>query len=161
MILSLSSTYLVCELIEDLGERLIYIWLTDLSLSVPVSKQWQSKSCWVFELNWCICCLKQTEWQTWLIPLFTPYPQMSKAVTLPCLGIVSMARRPKQTAKTKQIPPATSVGFGMSKRKEPLWQCVEGCGACCKLDKGPSFATPEEIFADPTDIEVGALSVFD
>ncbi|KAK9920765.1 hypothetical protein M0R45_029311 [Rubus argutus] len=79
---------------------------------------------------------------------------MSNAATLPCLGIVSMARRPKQTAKTKQIPPATCVGFGMSKRKEPLWQCVEGCGACCKLDKGPSFATPEEIFTDPADIEL-------
>lgn len=86
---------------------------------------------------------------------------MSNAATLPCLGIVSMARRPKQTAKTKQIPPATCAGFGMSKRKEPLWQCVEGCGACCKLDKGPSFATPEEIFTDPADIEVDALNLFD
>ncbi|KAI8560409.1 hypothetical protein RHMOL_Rhmol04G0253200 [Rhododendron molle] len=43
---------------------------------------------------------------------------------------------------------APSVGFG------PRWQCVEGCGACCKLDKGPSFATPEEIFENPSDIEL-------
>ncbi|KAM1094567.1 hypothetical protein ACFX2B_009426 [Malus domestica] len=83
---------------------------------------------------------------------------MSNAVALPCLGIVSMARRPRQTAKTKKtrVPnptPPTSVGFG-AKRKEQKWQCVEGCGACCKLDKGPSFATPEEIFTIPSDIEL-------
>ncbi|KAL2936703.1 1 4-beta-D-glucan cellobiohydrolase CEL6A [Bienertia sinuspersici] len=47
-----------------------------------------------------------------------------------------------------------NVGFGEKKRKEPVWQCVQGCGACCKLDKGPTFATPEEIFDDPSDIEL-------
>lgn len=46
-----------------------------------------------------------------------------------------------------------SKGFG-GKRKEELWRCAEGCGACCKLDKGPSFATPEEIFTNPSDVEV-------
>ncbi|KAE9455649.1 hypothetical protein C3L33_12449, partial [Rhododendron williamsianum] len=50
--------------------------------------------------------------------------------------------------RTQKIGGASSVGFG------PRWQCVEGCGACCKLDKGPSFATPEEIFENPSDIEM-------
>ncbi|KAE9619466.1 hypothetical protein Lalb_Chr02g0153401 [Lupinus albus] len=54
--------------------------------------------------------------------------------------------------KTDKKQRQTNVGFG--ENKEPLWQCVEGCGACCKLDKDPSFATPEEIFTDPSDVEV-------
>ncbi|XP_021831376.1 uncharacterized protein LOC110771387 isoform X2 [Prunus avium] len=82
---------------------------------------------------------------------------MPSAVALPCLGIVSMARRPRQTAKTKPskipLPSTTSIGFG-TKRREQTWQGIEGCGACCKLEKGPSFATPEEIFNNPTDIEL-------
>ncbi|XP_058209296.1 uncharacterized protein LOC131322130 [Rhododendron vialii] len=53
----------------------------------------------------------------------------------------------KKTRTQKSGGPS-SVGFG------PRWQCVEGCGACCKLDKGPSFATPEEIFENPSDIEL-------
>ncbi|KAL5546264.1 hypothetical protein UlMin_005951 [Ulmus minor] len=63
-------------------------------------------------------------------------------------SIVSMARR---AAKTKQSP--SSAGFN-AVRKEFPWRCVDGCGACCKLDKGPSFATPEEIFDDPSDIQL-------
>ncbi|KAL6649987.1 hypothetical protein ACP70R_014211 [Stipagrostis hirtigluma subsp. patula] len=31
------------------------------------------------------------------------------------------------------------------------WKCASGCGACCKLDKGPDFPTPDEIFADHPD----------
>lgn len=39
------------------------------------------------------------------------------------------------------------------------WKCASGCGACCKLDKGPDFPTPDEIFADhPDHLEV-ALSL--
>ncbi|KAL5210465.1 hypothetical protein ABZP36_006088 [Zizania latifolia] len=35
------------------------------------------------------------------------------------------------------------------------WKCATGCGACCKLDKGPDFPTPEEIFADhPDDLQL-------
>ncbi|GAB4853362.1 hypothetical protein Ancab_017539 [Ancistrocladus abbreviatus] len=45
-------------------------------------------------------------------------------------------------------------GGGGGKPKEQLWQCVKGCGACCKLNKGPDFATPEEIFASPSDIQL-------
>ncbi|XP_078162238.1 zinc/iron-chelating domain protein [Carex rostrata] len=35
-----------------------------------------------------------------------------------------------------------------SKRTEPTWQCASGCGACCKLAKGPAFPSPEDIFSD-------------
>jgi uncharacterized protein len=35
------------------------------------------------------------------------------------------------------------------------WKCASGCGACCKLDKGPDFPIPDEIFADhPDDLQV-------
>ncbi|KAF0911912.1 hypothetical protein E2562_012739 [Oryza meyeriana var. granulata] len=35
------------------------------------------------------------------------------------------------------------------------WKCAAGCGACCKLDKGPDFPTPEEIFAEhPEDLKL-------
>ncbi|XP_010691458.2 uncharacterized protein LOC104904779 [Beta vulgaris subsp. vulgaris] len=45
-------------------------------------------------------------------------------------------------------------GFGDKKKQEQLWQCVQSCGACCKLAKDPTFATPEEIFDNPSDIEL-------
>lgn len=44
-------------------------------------------------------------------------------------------------------------GFG-NKKREPQWQCVKNCGACCKLDKGPTFPSPEEVFDDESDVEV-------
>ncbi|EOY07656.1 PREDICTED: uncharacterized protein LOC18597852 [Theobroma cacao] len=80
---------------------------------------------------------------------------MSNITTLPRLGLVSSAHRPgkkgqKTTPKTK--PSKSTMGFSAG-RKE-LWRCVENCGACCKLAKGPAFATPEEIFSDPSDIEL-------
>uniref|UniRef100_A0ACD5XQ93 Uncharacterized protein n=1 Tax=Avena sativa TaxID=4498 RepID=A0ACD5XQ93_AVESA len=31
------------------------------------------------------------------------------------------------------------------------WRCATGCGACCKLDKGPEFPTPDEVFSDYPD----------
>ncbi|KAL0545036.1 hypothetical protein IC582_020174 [Cucumis melo] len=69
---------------------------------------------------------------------------------------VTAARKPKKIAtkdsKTTQGR-NTNVGFG-GKRKEQLWQCIEGCGACCKLAKGTSFASPEEIFQNTSDIEL-------
>ncbi|KAH7553452.1 hypothetical protein JRO89_XS12G0013600 [Xanthoceras sorbifolium] len=86
---------------------------------------------------------------------------MFHAVALPCCNTLSLAaqrpqrRRAKKAAKPekKQSRSNTSLGFGNDK-KEPVWRCVERCGACCKLDKGPAFATPEEIFDDPSDIEL-------
>ncbi|KAH7844236.1 hypothetical protein Vadar_025882 [Vaccinium darrowii] len=59
------------------------------------------------------------------------------------------AKKSKKTTKIRKSGgDASSLSFG------PRWQCVQGCGACCKLDKGPSFATPEEIFENPSDIEL-------
>ncbi|KAJ6330444.1 hypothetical protein OIU76_009115 [Salix suchowensis] len=86
---------------------------------------------------------------------------MPPAITLPSFSsVIFAARRPPQKGKLKKakLPEATpklsgTTGFDTSK-KEPLWGCVEGCGACCKLAKGPAFATPEEIFTDPSDIEL-------
>ncbi|EEF37186.1 uncharacterized protein LOC8283861 [Ricinus communis] len=70
------------------------------------------------------------------------------------ISSISAAHRPR---RRERRPPddlkQSATGFG-AKRPEQLWRCVEGCGACCKLDKGPSFATPEEIFTDPCDIEL-------
>ncbi|KAG8374284.1 hypothetical protein BUALT_Bualt11G0115500 [Buddleja alternifolia] len=59
---------------------------------------------------------------------------------------------PKAPNKTQRQKP-TTPGFG-GKRKVPVWQCVQNCGACCKLDKGPTFPSPEEIFEDPSDIQL-------
>ncbi|VFQ61368.1 unnamed protein product [Cuscuta campestris] len=50
----------------------------------------------------------------------------------------------------KKNPP----GFG-SRRKDPMWKCIENCGACCKLHKPQKdFPSPEEIFDDYSDIEL-------
>ncbi|PKI62165.1 hypothetical protein CRG98_017538 [Punica granatum] len=86
----------------------------------------------------------------------------ASASLVPCLSTVSLAaRRPRQRVRTKTKPQKAQSGRGSSSpagfgggRTEPVWRCVEGCGACCKLDKGPAFATPEEIFENPRDIEL-------
>jgi hypothetical protein len=63
-------------------------------------------------------------------------------------------RRPQTTTvKTDKKQRQNKIGFG-SEKKEVSWKCVEGCGACCKLQKGPSYPSPEEIFTDPSDVEV-------
>ncbi|WOH00967.1 hypothetical protein DCAR_0520345 [Daucus carota subsp. sativus] len=64
----------------------------------------------------------------------------------------------KQSKKSKastrnKSSSSSSLGFTTVK-KEPVWQCVKSCGACCKLDKGPSFPSPDEIFDDPSDLEL-------
>ncbi|CAK9167314.1 unnamed protein product [Ilex paraguariensis] len=88
-------------------------------------------------------------------------------VSPPCYAsnptIHSEANRPRQRQNLKtqknnrgqksggaSTTTTTTSGFG-GKKKDPLWQCVQGCGACCKLQKGPSFPSPEEIFDDPSD----------
>lgn len=98
-------------------------------------------------------------------------------VALPSFSILrSAANRPWQKPKTKtqelnnqdktttdsiaitarSSSNSSNHGFG-KKKKEPLWQCIQNCGACCKLDKGPTFPSPEEIFDDPTDVKVSFL----
>nr|GMD62698.1 uncharacterized protein LOC109180046 [Ipomoea batatas] len=94
------------------------------------------------------------------------------AVAPPCFTVIQSAasqprrgRNSKNTQKSKQnvktTKPPTAVtsttnnppGFG-GKGKNPVWQCVQNCGACCKLDKGPDFPSPEEVFDDPSDIQL-------
>lgn len=83
-----------------------------------------------------------------------------------CSAVVRAAvnRKPTHQAPKKtqrQKPPTTTAagGFG-GKKKDPLWQCVQNCGACCKLDKGPTFPLPEEVFEDPSDVEVYFHNLF-
>lgn len=54
----------------------------------------------------------------------------------------------KARVKGKEKDEARALGFGGSRKEQEKWQCVGGCGACCKLDKGLAFPTPEEIFDD-------------
>ncbi|XP_057427945.1 uncharacterized protein LOC130721206 [Lotus japonicus] len=70
------------------------------------------------------------------------------------LAASSEARPPRRTTTVRANKKQTQgvVGFGGGK-KETSWNCVEGCGACCKLQKGPSFLAPEEIFTDPSHVE--------
>ncbi|XXG50772.1 hypothetical protein AAC387_Pa02g4706 [Persea americana] len=65
-------------------------------------------------------------------------------------------RRGKGKASEAKDRSRGSIGFGRE-RKE-LWSCSQGCGACCKLDKGPPFATPEEILDDPDHVKVGRVT---
>lgn len=70
--------------------------------------------------------------------------------------ITSLSRRTARTKTERKEKPtngSNSLGFGRE-RRDPLWQCVQGCGACCKLDKGPNFLSPEEIFNDPSDVQL-------
>ncbi|GAB2268046.1 hypothetical protein Dimus_003021 [Dionaea muscipula] len=61
----------------------------------------------------------------------------------------------KRDGRSDGVGGGSSEGFGgAGKMKELQWQCVKGCGACCKLAKGPSFATLEEIFDNPSDIQL-------
>lgn len=64
-------------------------------------------------------------------------------------------RRPGGEARKgglQQRPPQEKA----KPKRAVRWKCASGCGACCKLDKGPDFPTPDEIFADhPDDLHVG------
>ncbi|KAL8508906.1 hypothetical protein ACS0TY_016201 [Phlomoides rotata] len=83
----------------------------------------------------------------------------SLMISPPCAAVQAAAnKRPPSSQpprKTQHQKPntTTSHDFG-GKRKDPVWQCVQNCGACCKLDKGPTFPSPEEVFDDPSDIEL-------
>ncbi|KAJ1416910.1 putative zinc- or iron-chelating domain containing protein [Sesbania bispinosa] len=83
------------------------------------------------------------------------YPATATLALPLSLAASSAARRPRRTAtvRTDRKQRQNSVGFGAEK-KEISWHCVEGCGACCKLQKGPSFPSPEEIFTDPSHVEL-------
>ena len=72
------------------------------------------------------------------------------------MGMGKGKGKEKEKVQTKQRRSSGSddgIGFG-GKRNDPIWQCIQGCGACCKLDKGPAFAAPEEIFDNLSDVQV-------
>lgn len=53
--------------------------------------------------------------------------------------------------RKKQPPPPKQE----KAKRVVRWKCAAGCGACCKLDKGPDFPSPEEIFAEhPEDLKL-------
>ncbi|XP_057972069.1 uncharacterized protein LOC131160418 [Malania oleifera] len=96
-----------------------------------------------------------------MLPVTSPsHFQMSRAIALHSFSAVRAAtpsRRPRVQPQTqvKDSGSCEAAALGFSGRgKEQVWKCVEGCGACCKLDKGPAFATPEEIFHDPSDVQL-------
>lgn len=63
--------------------------------------------------------------------------------------------RERARVKGKKREEARALSFARSRTEQEKWQCVGGCGACCKLDKGPAFPTPEEIFYDsPSHLQV-------
>ncbi|CAM0873564.1 unnamed protein product [Alopecurus aequalis] len=53
-------------------------------------------------------------------------------------------RPPVQEFELVKLPPEKP-------KRVVKWRCATGCGACCKLDKGPEFPTADEIFADYPD----------
>ena len=42
---------------------------------------------------------------------------------------------------------------------EMQWTCIEGCGACCQLDKGPLAPPIETILRDVKELEVSVLLI--
>ncbi|KAG8097393.1 hypothetical protein GUJ93_ZPchr0013g35860 [Zizania palustris] len=65
-------------------------------------------------------------------------------------------RKKPLTPLSPPLPPRKQQQQKKEKVKRVVrWKCATGCGACCKLDKGPDFPTPEEIFADhPDDLQL-------
>jgi len=66
-------------------------------------------------------------------------------------------RSPERGEERKgRTPPPQQLQEKAKAKRQVRWKCASGCGACCKLDKGPDFPTPDEIFADhPDDLQVG------
>lgn len=86
-------------------------------------------------------------------PVFTISPENHRQLKLNANLNTQLNKKQTQKIKPNIKNKSSSLGF-TSVKKEPVWQCVKSCGACCKLDKGPSFPSPDEIFDDPSDVEV-------
>lgn len=78
---------------------------------------------------------------------------MSAVAPYSISAVKPMSEKPRRIEVSAKSQKKVSVGFGV-KKKEAFWKCVQNCGACCKLDKGPTFPSPEEIFDNPSDIQV-------
>ncbi|VAI50016.1 uncharacterized protein LOC125514832 [Triticum urartu] len=61
-------------------------------------------------------------------------------------------RKVRPAAEESQGPSGQEIELRKQPPEKPKrvvrWRCATGCGACCKLDKGPEFPTPDEVFAD-------------
>lgn len=64
-------------------------------------------------------------------------------------------RRKVRPVEEAQGPSGQEIELRKQQPEKPRrvvrWRCATGCGACCKLDKGPEFPTPDEVFADYPD----------
>lgn len=92
-------------------------------------------------------------WQVLTLPSnFSAAPQVT------CRARPTGKNKDPKTNRRENANSVVGFGGGISGagklKKEPLWQCVKGCGACCKLNKGPDFASPEEIFDNASDIQL-------
>ncbi|CAL9228918.1 unnamed protein product [Arabidopsis halleri] len=67
---------------------------------------------------------------------------------------VSQPKAKKVKPENKRPTTTSTSGFSGRTTKELTWKCVEGCGACCKIAKDFAFATPDEIFDNPDDVEL-------
>ncbi|KAJ9540540.1 hypothetical protein OSB04_027046 [Centaurea solstitialis] len=79
-----------------------------------------------------------------------PYSLAAVEPPVPEKRQLSTKSKRKKNSSSSSI---STAGFG-ARKTEPLWQCVKNCGACCKLDKGPKFPSPEEIFDDSSDVQL-------
>ncbi|KAF2939352.1 hypothetical protein DAI22_03g187100 [Oryza sativa Japonica Group] len=60
-----------------------------------------------------------------------------------------------EVERRKKPPPPPPPPKQEKAKRVVRWKCAAGCGACCKLDKGPDFPSPEEIFAEhPEDLKL-------
>ncbi|XP_044318906.1 uncharacterized protein [Triticum aestivum] len=61
----------------------------------------------------------------------------------------------RPAAEEGQGPPGQEIELRNQQPEKPKrgvrWRCSTGCGACCKLDKGPEFLTPDKDKADGAD----------
>ncbi|KAL0835470.1 hypothetical protein Bca101_087359 [Brassica carinata] len=88
------------------------------------------------------------------------FPSLALATAPMPLTIISATRRSQVTQlnakktkpeKKRATTTTSTSGFSGGTAKELTWQCIEGCGACCKLAKDFAFATPDD---DPDDVEL-------
>ncbi|KAG2248228.1 hypothetical protein Bca52824_087856 [Brassica carinata] len=69
------------------------------------------------------------------------FPSLALATAPMPLTIISATRR---SQKKRATTTTSTSGFSGGTAKELTWQCIEGCGACCKLAKDFAFATPDD-----------------
>lgn len=64
-------------------------------------------------------------------------------------GPFSLLIRPRLCAERRR-----TYAIYRAQRNDTQWTCVEGCGACCQLDKGALAPPIESILKDPAELQV-------